>query len=86
MDHGILGLQENQLLEVQESQSCVTKEVGTLSSVEVCIRDFFIEFDRASQVCYSFLKHTEAGMATTTSYEMLCSWFLIQVYDCIQIY
>ena len=86
MNHGILWLQKNQLLEVQESQSCVTKEVCALSSVEVCIRDFFIEFDRASQVGYSFLKHTEAGMTPTTSYEMLCSWFLIQVYDSIQIY
>ena len=86
MDHGILGLQENQLLEVQECQCCVTKEVGALSSVEVGIWDFFIELDRASQVCYSFLKHTETGMAPTTSYEMLCSWLLIQVYDCIQIY
>ena len=71
MDHGILRLDHNQLLEVHEGKTGISNQIGTFTSIQVSVKKVLIKIDRDRKVSDCLFEHTQACIASSTGQVVL---------------
>ena len=77
VNHRILRLEKNELLEIQKSLARIANEVGALSSEEVGVKQLVVELYDFCEIGDCLLEHREAGVAPTFVQQVCCVGLLL---------
>lgn len=85
MNISILGLENNQLLEVHERKTGVADKVRALAAIQVRVDLVLVQIDGYTQISDGFLEHTETGVAPSSRQVVQRTCLIGLFYDALKV-